>query len=307
MSTSQAVVATGIALLAPILWAALGELVCEQGGTLNVGIEGVMILGALSAVAIFQQSGDAVLSVAMAVGVGAVCAVILSVLYVRLGTDQIVTGIIFSAMALGIAAVLTDEIAAGAQSASLPKLSIPLLSDLPWVGPVLFRQNAMVFGAFLAVPAIWYLVRRSWYGLHLRAVGQKPVVVETAGLRVRRIRYWSLLIACVFAAVGGATLVLSTASTFQPGVIDGRGFIALAVVVLARWNPFGAVLAALLFGVAQAFQFQAQHLPLISEIPYEFILMAPYLVAIAAVAIMPALRYPAAVGIPYQPVGESRE
>lgn len=303
MSTLQAVIASGVVLMAPVLWAALGELVSEQAGTINVGIEGVMIFGAFTTVAVYQSTGKPVAAVAAAIGIGVVCAVVLGLLYIRLGADQIVTGILFAAVAVGATTVLVDKLVGESQSAQLDTVAVPALSELPGIGPILFDHNLLVYGALLAVPGIYYVTRRSWFGLHLRAAGQRPLVIETAGLSVRRIRYIALLISCTFTAIGGATLVLSTASIFQPGVTNGRGYIALAVVVLARWNPVGAVLGAFLFGVAQALQFEVDQLPVISHIPQSFVLMAPYLIVIAAVLLIRGSRYPAAVGIPYRPAG----
>jgi len=306
MTVLELVIATGVALMAPILWAALGELITELSGTLNIGIEGVMIFAAFTTALVYQQTGNAGLAVTAAVASGVATGAALSVLYIRIGTDQIVTGIVFTAIALGIATVLAESLLGGARTASLPAVRIPLLSNIPVVGSVLFAHNLLVYSAILAVPCVAYLVRRTWFGLHLRAAGQYPLVVETAGLNVRALRSVALVLGCVMVAMGGATLILSTASTFQPGSTGGRGFIALAVVVLARWNPFAAILGALVFGLAQAFQFQAGQLPLVSSIPYDFVLMTPYLAAVAVVVVVQGSRYPAAVGVPYRSPGAAR-
>lgn len=306
MSTVQLVLATGITLMAPILWAALGELITEQSGTLNVGIEGVMILAAFTTALVFQRSGSPALAVLAALGSGLVCAVLLGALYIRRGTDQIVTGIVFSSAAVGVAAVLSEKTlgSGSVEVSSLPTLSVPLLSKLPWIGPILFEQNALVFAALVAVPCVWYLMHRTWFGLHARAAGERPIVPETAGLSVRGIRYVGLGLGCALTAVGGATLVLSVAGTFQPGVTNGRGYIALAVVVLARWSPYRAVLGALIFGLAQALQFQADSVAVLKDVPTSILLMVPYVVAVLVVLFTHGSRYPGAAGAPYRPRAE---
>lgn len=300
MSVFEFVLAAGVALAAPILWAALGELISEKSGTLNLGIEGVMVLGVFGAAVGFQLFGSPLLGVAIAIALGVLSALILSILYVYIGTDQIVTGILFSMVAIGTATVTGAALLTSQQSWSLPKISIPVLSDIPVIGEALFSQNILVYLALLLVPAVAFIMNRTWFGLNVKAVGHRAQVLETAGVSVRRTRSVALLISCVFVAIGGATLALSTASIFQPGTTAGRGYIALAVVVLARWNPWYAALGALLFGAAQSLQFQVQSIPWLEGIPYQFVLMLPYVIAVVAVVLMRGSRYPASVGIPYR-------
>jgi general nucleoside transport system permease protein len=303
MTTAQLVLATGIALLAPILWAALGELITEVSGVINVGIEGVMIVGAFATVLAFQRTGSSVAAIVAAAATGLACAVVLGALYVGRAADQIVTGIVFSSAAVAIAAVLAEKTLASdaVKVSSLPAVEVPVLSTLPWLGPVLFRQNVLIYGALLAVPCVAYLMHHTWFGLHARAAGERPLAIETAGVSVRGVRFTALIMGCLLVAIGGATLVLSTATTFQPGVTGGRGYIALAVVVLARWHPGRAVLAALIFGLAQALQFQADRVPLVENVPTTLVLMTPYAVAVVVVLLARGSRYPAAVGAPYRP------
>lgn len=307
MSATELVLAGGVALMAPILWAALGELITEKAGMLNIGIEGVMILGAFTTAAAYQGTGSATVAVLTGLGSGVTAGILLGILYIRIGTDQIVTGIVVTAMALGATTVLAERLLGDARASSIPPVDIPGLSAIPVLGPILFRHNLLVYGAILAVPCVAYLIRRTWFGLHVRAAGERPLVVATAGLSVRKLRFTALVIGCALVAVGGATLILSTAGTFQPGSTGGRGYIALAVVVVARWNPFLAMGGAFLFGVAGAFQFQAERLPLVSAIPYDFLLMAPYLVAVAAVFLIRGSRYPASIGVPYRTPGTARD
>ena len=301
MNTTTSVFAIGITLMAPILWAALGEVVVEQSGVLNIGIEGVMLIGAFCAAIGYRYLHNLTWGLVLAIGGGAVCGIVLSVLYVRLGTDQIVTGILFNVLALGLTSTLYTKYLGGGVVSTYHSLKIPLLGDIKYLGTILFDQNALVYASFLAAPVVFYLVRNTWYGLYARAASEHPRAAETAGLNVWRLRYPAVVIGCVLTAVGGATLVLSTSGGFVNGLTEGRGFIALAVVVLARWNPFGVIAGCVLFGVAQALQFQIQNLGPLSHIPSDFVLMFPYAITIVAVMAARGSRYPAAIGIPYRP------
>lgn len=303
MNVTVAVIATGVSLLAPILWAALGELIVEQSGVINIGIEGVMLISALASAAAYRESGDLFVGVPAAIGAGLVCGVVLATLYVRIGTDQIVTGILFNVFALGLTTALYIKYLGGGSAIpeTLRNIRIPGLAGIPWLGTILFTQNVLVYAGFLAVPIVFYVLYRTWFGLYARAAGDNPRAVEAAGLDIRRVRYLAVLLGCTLTAVGGATLVLSTSGQFVPNLTNGRGFIALGVVVLARWNPFAAVAASLLFGIAQALQFEVQNLGVLARVPSDFVLMFPYAVTIAAVVFARGSQYPAACGIPWVP------
>ena len=303
MNVTVSIFTIGVGLLAPILWAALGEVIVEQSGVLNVGIEGVMLIGAFAAAIGYRFGGGLYVGLLCAIGSGLACGLVLVFPYVRLGADQIVTGIVFNVFALGLTTTLYEKYLGGGTAATFPDLEIPGLGDIPWLGEILFRHNFLVYAAFLAAPVVFYLVRRTWFGLYARAAAEHPRAVESAGLDVWRLRYPSVVLGCTLPAVGGATLVLSTSGGFVPGMTEGRGFIALAVVVLARWNPFGVILGCLLFGVAQALQFQVQNLGPLADVPSDFVLAFPYVVTILAVVFARGSRYPAACGVPYRPTG----
>ena len=297
------VFAIGIGLMAPILWAALGELITEQAGVLNVGIEGVMLLGAFGAAIGNRYAGGLIPGVFIGVAVGALCGLFLAWLYVSRGVDQIVTGILFTVFALGLTTVIYAKYLGGGKASTLPEVHIPGLEDIPYLGEILFQQRALVYIALGFVPIVFYLMRRTWFGLYARAVAENPRAAETAGLNVVRLRYPAVIIGCMFAAMGGAALVVNTSGQFVLGMTNGRGFIALAVVVLAAWNPFWVVGACLLFGCAQSLQLQSDRLGPLGDIPDEFWLMLPYVVTILAVVFARATRYPSAVGVPYRRAG----
>jgi general nucleoside transport system permease protein len=293
----------GVALMAPILWAALGELVVEQSGVLNVGIEGVMLIGAFGAAIGYRFGGSLYYGLLVAIGSGVACGIGLALSYVRLGADQIVTGIVFNVFALGLTTTLYEKYLGGGVANTLPDVKIPWLGDIPKLGKIFFDQNVLVYAAFLSAPAVFYVIRHTWFGLYARFAGEHPRAVESAGLDVWRLRYPAVVLGCTLTAVGGATLVLSTSGSYVPRMTEGRGFIALAVVVLARWNPFGVILGCLVFGVARAIQFEVQDLGPLADVPNDIVLSFPYLLTIAAVVFARGSRYPAACGVPYRPSG----
>jgi general nucleoside transport system permease protein len=303
MTVTVDVFTVGVTLLAPILWAALGEIIVEQSGVINIGIEGVMLISAMASAIGYRYTGNLYVGLPTAIGAGLVCGVVLAALYVRIGTDQIVTGILFNVLALGLTtAIYIKYLGTGNEvPATIPNLKIPGLGDIPWLGKILFTQNFLVYAGFLAVPVVFYVLHQTWFGLYARAAAENPRVVEAAGLDVRRLRYPAVIFGCTLTAVAGATLVLSSSGQFVTNLTAGRGYIALAVVVLARWNPFAAIAASLLFGIAQALQFQVQNLGPLAHVPSDFVLMFPYAVTIVAVIFARASRYPAACGIPWVP------
>ena len=291
----------GVALAAPILWAALGELIIEQSGVLNIGIEGVMLIGAFGCAWGYLSTGSALIGLVVAVGFGLGCGLVLALLYVRLAADQIVTGILFTLIAIGATTVAGDALLGSSVTDQSTDIVVPVLSDLPFIGAVLFSQDVMVYAAIIAVPVVWFLMRRTWFGLYAKAIGIRPRAGETAGINVRRIRSWAVILGCVLTTMGGAALVFASSGGFSPNMTAGRGYIALAVVVLARWNPFAAAVMALLFGAAQALQFVSEQLGFIANIPEDVLLMLPYVLTIVVVALARGSRYPAACGIPYRP------
>ena len=293
----------GVQLMAPILWAALGELIGEQSGVLNIGVEGVMLFGAFAASLGAVTIGEPVAGAVAAAGVGLLCGLLLAFLYVSRGTDQIITGMLFNVFALGLTEALHDRYLQGSVGGTLGRLSLPLLGDIPFVGRALFGQNALVYVAVVAVGVVYFIMQRSWWGLNARAAGERPSAAESAGLDVIKIRYPAVILGCILPALGGATIVLSSSGGFVPGMTAGRGFVALGVVVLARWKPLAVLGASLMFGIAQSFQFLARDIRILAPIPSDIWLMTPYVVTILAVIFATGSRYPAAVGIPYRKEG----
>ena len=291
----------GIQLAIPILLAALGEAVAEKAGVLNVGIEGTMLIGALFTAMIGIKLGNAPLAILVGTSSGLVSGAILAYLYVRRGIDQIVTGLMFNIFALGFTGTLHAQFLAGQNGETLGSLEIPLITDIPWIGEVIGDQNVMLYLTLVLAFGVYWLMNRTWWGLYARSAGERPLAAESGGLDVRRLRYPAVVIGCMFAALGGAALVVSTSGGFVPGMTAGRGFIALGVVVLAKWRPKWVVLAALGFGLTQGLQFLAGQLDFLDSIPSQFWAALPYIVTTVAVVFAPGSTYPAAVGIPYRP------
>jgi general nucleoside transport system permease protein len=278
--------AATVRVATPLALAAIGETITEKSGVLNLGIEGAMLAGALAAAVGAVSTGTAG-GVLLAVLAGVVTSGIFAAVAVGAGADQIITG---TAVTLGMtgltglgARLAFGNAGAGLTVPTLPVLPIPGLSAIPIIGPAFFTQSIMTYLAFLAIPgATWLLFRTRW-GLEVRAAGESASAAAAMGVPVTRRRIVATLIGGAFAGLAGATLVLVQVGTFTEKMTAGRGFIAIAIVVLGRWHPLGAGLAALLFGAATALQFTFQASG--SAVPYQLFLALPYLLALAVVAV----------------------
>jgi len=297
----ETVLSSGALLSAPLLWAALGEAINEQAGVINVGIEGVMLFGAFGAAVGVQHFHSLAAGLVAGAATGLLSGVILSYLYVNRGTDQIVTGILFNILILGATTALYEKyLSAVVPSMSFHPAHIPLLGRIPVVGPSLFYQPVLSYAVLACALIVLYLMRRTWVGLHLRAVGERPEVGDSVGLSVVRLRWFALVCGCVLTAIGGAALVLTQTGGFIPDVTSGQGYIALAIVILARWNPAGAILAAALFGFAAALQFQLQSTAAVAFVPRDVWLSVPYVLTLLVVVVTAGAGYPRGVGVPYR-------
>jgi simple sugar transport system permease protein len=277
--------ASAVRVATPLLLAALGETVTERGGVINLGVEGAMLGGALAAA--LGASGSGLWSGAVAATLaGLVVAAVFAVITVRAGADQIITG---TAMTLGVVG-LTGTIyrrvygpeGVGLSLPTFPVQAVPGLSRIPVLGPALFQQSILTYLAYLAVPLVWWLLFRTRWGLQLRAAGESARDSRAAGVNVGRVRTVGVLVGGALAGLAGASLVLAQVGTFAEKMTAGRGFIAIAIVVLGAWNPVRVMGAALFFGAAMALQFLFQSFAL--GIPYQLFLMLPYLLTLAVLA-----------------------
>lgn len=275
-----------VRLGAPLALAALGETVAERSGVLNLGIEGSMIGGALGGAigAIFLGSANGGLLVGAAAGM--MIAAVFAVFAVVLNRDQIIVGTAVTMLGLGLTgAVYQATFGATGTALSLPTLgavAIPILSGIPLVGPAFFSQSITVYLVYLLIPALSWFLFRTRAGLVLRSVGESPAAAQAVGSRVRWTRVTAVLFGGALAGLAGVHLALAHSGTFAEGMSAGRGFIAIAVVVLGRWNPLGVGLAALFFGAASAVQFFLQAVGL--DVPYQLVLALPYVLTLLALA-----------------------
>lgn len=276
---------------------------------MNLGLEGVMLVGGLAGFAVTASLEPAIGNPSLAAWIGlmagllagALMGLLMAVLTVSLKTDQVVTGVTLVLFGQGLTAYLFRARLglSGTWVRGLASWSIPGLSNLPVVGDILFNQTAIVYLTAILVYGCWFFLFRTYAGLSLRAVGENPAAAETSGLRVDRIRYLAVMIGSAFAGLGGAVLTVVQLRLFTEGIMAGRGWIAIALVFFSRWQPAWALVGALLFGVADALQYRIQALGS-KELPYEFLLMLPYVLTLVALLRGTSRSdAPAALGIPY--------
>jgi ABC-type uncharacterized transport system permease subunit len=261
--------ATALVLTVPILFAALGELVSERAGVLNVGLEGMMLNGAFFSYLVATKAHSILLGAIAGIAAGVFFAVIMAVLAVEAGADQIVTGVGINLAAVGLTSYLYDQVYQGGATTALDTigpLKIPLLSEIPSFGHALFDQDPLVYLAFLLVPVIWFLLYRTRWGLAIRAAGEYPAAADTAGISVRRVRWFSTLLAGGLAGLGGSYLVIVDVGIFHQEMTAGRGFLALVAVIFGRWTPFGVFGACLALGATDALQLR---LASESDVPHQ--------------------------------------
>ncbi|MFU8852943.1 ABC transporter permease [Micromonospora sp. SL1-18] len=296
-------VVRGTFLLAlPLIFGALAGVLCERSGVVNVAIEGQLLMGAFSGALFGSISGNVWVGlVAAAIG-GAFISLLLAVFAIRYLVDQVVMGIVLNLLAVGVTGFLYERLMQtdATKYNSAPRFSnweIPLLKDIPLIGPALFRGNIFLYLGLLLVLVIHIALFRTRWGLRTRSVGEHPTAADTLGVKVLRLRYRNVIMAGLVAGVGGASYTLALYS-FTKNMIGGKGFIALAALIFGRWSPTGALLAALFFGFADQL---ATYLGAIgSSIPSQFLAMLPYLATILAVAgLVGRVRAPAADGKPY--------
>lgn len=269
----------------PLLLAALGETISERGGVLNLGIEGSMLAGAFAA-AVGAVAGGAWFGALLGVAAGVLAAMVLVIVSVWLRGDQIIAGTAVTLAAIGITGMLTPTLLGRSEAAigvpALGPVALPLVSKIPVLGPVVFEQSPLTWLAIALVPAAWWLLFRTRFGLELRAAGESPEAALAAGVEVSRVRSWGTLIGGGLAGLAGASLVLAQVGSFTERMTAGRGFIAIAIVVLGRWHPGWVALGALLFGACTALQYLFQAAG--TAVPYQLLLALPYLMALAVLA-----------------------
>ncbi|WP_341211276.1 ABC transporter permease [uncultured Limimaricola sp.] len=281
----------------PILLAAIGELVVERAGVLNLGVEGMMITGAVCGFVVATMTGSPWLGFAGAALGGALLSMVFGVLTQLFLSNQVATGLALTLFGLGLSAVLGQGYI-GVKGPAVPDLYIPLLRDIPFLGPVLFRHDAMVYIALAVVLGVWLFLNRTRMGRVLRAVGENHEAAHALGYKVVRVRLAAIAFGGACAGLGGAYLSLVRVPQWTEGMTAGAGWIALAIVVFASWRPGRLVLGAWLFGGATALQLALQASGGV-QIPIEYLQMAPYLATILVLVILRAGRAPGSLGRPF--------
>jgi simple sugar transport system permease protein len=288
----------------PLALGALAGVLCERAGVVNIAIEGMLLTAAFVGALTASAAGTPWVGLAGGVAAGALLGLALATLSIRYQVDQIIGGTVINIFALGITSFLTARVLVEYQDlnqpGSFPAWQLPLLGDLPLVGPLLFDNTIYVYAMFVLVPGLaWALFRTRW-GLRLRAVGEHPRAADTVGINVLRTRYRAVVAGGAMAGFAGTWFTLDAVSGFDENMTAGRGFIALAALIFGRWHPVGAFVAALVFGFAE--ELQARLALLDTPLPSELLLMTPYIVTIVVVAgLVGRSRPPAADGQPYNP------
>lgn len=262
----------------PILYATLGEILTEKSGVLNLGVEGMMITGALAAFVTAQATGQPALAFLVGGLSGAAVGGIHAIVCLWFLGNQVVSGLALTIFGLGLANYLGTPLI-GQTAPGFDKLALPLLHHLPYIGPILFRQDILVYGAILLVPALWFFLEQTRWGLHLRAVGEHPEAAAAAGIGVLRYRWIGIMGGGGLAGFGGAYLSLAYTHLWTNGLSAGRGWIAVALVIFAFWRPGRALFGAYLFGGVMAFQLRLQAVG--THLPSSLLLMLPYLLTVA--------------------------
>ena len=301
--TLEAVLTSGVVMAVPLLLAALGELFAERAGVINFGVEGMMLGGALAGAAAAFYGHTPWLGLLAGVAGGVALAALFAAVTVSRGADQVVAGTALNLLALGATGAayraMSERLTGPLLAPTWGAVAVPGLARLPVIGQAFFHRNALAYGAYLLVPVTAALLFHTRWGLNLRAAGENPAAADTMGVNVAGIRWGAVLLGGALAGCGGVFLSIGHVRTFSENMIAGRGFIALAVVIFGRWNPWGIGAAALLFGLAQGLSYSFQALNL--RAPYQLFLALPYLVTLGALMIRGGRSLgPAALAQPYQ-------
>ena len=298
-----AMVSGALFLALPLIFGSLSGVLCERAGVINIAIEGQFLMGAFAAAMIGTLTASLWLGLVAAMAGGLLIALLLALFAIRYLVDQIVLGVVLDVLALGVTGFLYERLMQPYQSTFnnpgiFKDITVPVLSKIPLIGPVLFDANIFVYLALGLVIAVHLALFHTRWGMRVRAVGEHPTAADTVGIKVRLVRYRSVLYGGLVAGIGGAFFTIGSVGQFTKNMTDGKGFIALAAMIFGRYSPTGALAAALLFGFADRLQIYLNSID--SAIPSQFLGMAPYIATILAVAgLVGRVRPPAADGKPY--------
>lgn len=294
------ILTSAIRLATPYLFAAIGEAFAQSSGVLNLGVDGIMLVSGFAAFYVVLHTGNPWLGLLAAIIVGLLMGLLMSFISVTLKAEQGISGIGLYIFGLGLSSLLFKVMVGTVKTVvGFQPVKIPLLGDIPLIGPIFFQQSLLVYAAFLLVPVATWVINKTTLGLKIRAVGQNAAAADSLGVNVNRIRYFSVCLGGALAGVAGASLSISLLNLFQENMTAGMGFIAVALVYFGGWKPMGIMWGALLFSTVNAFQLWMQVLGV--NIPSDVAIMLPYLLTIAALVFaVNRARQPAALNVPFE-------
>ena len=296
-------IAGSVTLAVPIVFGSLSGVLCERAGVVNIAIEGQLLGGAFTAAIVASVTDNPYLGLLAAAVAGALVSMVLAVFSIKYVVNQIIVGVVLNVLISGLTGFLFSTVMQENKEmfnspGRLPIIDIPVLSSIPVLGPILFKQSVVGYLMYLAVIVVWVGLFKTKWGLRVRSVGEHPQAADTLGIKVNATRFWNVTLGGAVAGIGGSFFTLVAIDSFTKEISGGRGFIALAAMILGRWNPIGAFFAALLFGFADNLQSIVTIIG--TPVPSQFMAMLPYLVTVFAVAgLVGKSRGPAASGIPY--------
>ena len=305
----EAIFGGALFLSLPFIFGALSGVVCERSGVINIGIEGQFLMGAFTGVLVANITGNVYAGMVGSMVAGALSTMLLALMATKYQVNQVVVGVILNLLALGFTSFMYDQLkkaegynsAYGVPSNALEGIGLGFLADIPLIGPILFAQSIFVYIGLLMVLVIWFLLYRTRWGLRTRSVGEHPAAADSMGVNVNRLRFWNVTAAGLISGFGGAFFTLANSLAFTKNMTAGLGFVALAVMIVGRWNPIGVLAGALIFGFASEI---SQYLDAAGNaiIPGPFLQMLPYAATLVIVAgLIGRAKAPAADGVPYNP------
>jgi general nucleoside transport system permease protein len=294
------ILTSAIRLATPYLFASIGESFAQLSGVVNLGVDGIMLVGAYAAFFVVLNTGNLWLGVLAALVVGLLMGLLMSLISVTLKAEQGISGIGLYMFGLGLSSLLFKVTIGTVKTVDgFPPLKIPFLGDIPIIGKIFFQQDLLVYLAFLLVPVAWWILDKTTWGLRIKAAGQNPAAADSLGVNINWVRYVSVCLGAMLAGLAGASLSISLVNLFQENLTAGAGFIAVALVYFGGWTPLGILGGALLFSTVNAFQLWMQVLGV--NIPSDIAVMLPYLLTIAALAVpLNRAHQPAALNVPFQ-------
>ncbi len=294
------ILASGIRLATPYLYAAIGETFGQRSGVLNLGVEGQMLLGAFAGFFIAMRTGSLWLGVLAAMLVGAMMGLAMAYVTVNMHAQQGISGIGFYLFGLGMSDLLFQKLMGTVDTVKgFPRIHIPYLSDIPGLGEIFFSQNLLVYGAYLLIPIAWFVLNKTTLGLKIRSVGENPEAADSLGVSVTRIRYFTIILGGTLSGLAGASLSIALLNVFQQNMTSGLGFIAVALVYFGGWRPWGVLGGALIFSMVNSLQLWIQVLGI--PVPSDIAIMMPYVLTILVlIASVSRVRAPSALTRPFE-------